>query len=658
MPQSVVTVDEPQTYLDTAVSSTPSTGPSTLVGAGADLQAAFNAAKAGDVILLSPGVVYTGNFTIPVPQAGNAGEWVTVTTNGSLPTEGTRLADGQSATLNYPTLRTANSQPVLATSGVATKWRFIGVIIDADPSVTSCQRLVQLGSGGSEQNSLALVPSDIIFDRCDIHGHATLDCRVGVTFNAARLAVIESRIHEIHSAFDSQCISGTNGPGPFKITNNYLSAAAENIAWGGGDPHITNLVPTDIEVRHNEITKDLAWKTSSWLVKNLYESKNSRRVLIEGNVFSNSWVSAQAGYCFVLWSVNQDGAASWCVTEHQTVRYNTITNCKSAFQVSERFTAGAATASANHIAIHNNVWIGLDSAQTGDGTSRAFTINDVVNQLSIEHNTGFCPDTTFIWSATGLMTDHVVKNNLTGGGSYQLFSVAGSDKLAWDAVAGTGSQFLGNVVALESNWLNVIPGNFQPQALADIGLAGGASKAYDVTATLADLTLSPAGAYSGVATDGTDPGADMAAVAAAIAGVSDGTAGSGTGTVTPPAAVLTTLTLAPSTLTVTAGATGSLNATATDQNGASMTIPTLSVATTDASKATATVSGGVVTVTGVAQGTATITVSSGTVTSNGVVVTVNAAVTDGGGGVGPIKTHPVHPPKIRGPKAKTTLRNT
>lgn len=624
MPQTLVTVDEPQVFLDTAVASTPSAGSTIHVADGGDVQAALDAAVPGDVVTLAAGIVFTGNFTIGPRAGGIAGGWITVKTDGSLPDEGTRVASGQAATLSYPTLRTANGSAVIATSGVATKWRFIGLVIDADSAVTNCQRLVQLGDGSTAQNALNLVPSDIIFDRCDIHGHTTLDCRVGITFNAARLAVIESRIHEIHSAFDSQCISGTNGPGPFKIVNNYLEAAAENIAWGGGDPHITNLVPSDIEVRHNEITKSLAWKNSAWLVKNLYESKNSRRVLIEGNVFSNSWVSAQAGYCFVLWSVNQDGAAPWCVTEHQTVRYNTITNCKSAFQVSEKFTAGAATASANHIAIVNNVWIGLDAAATGDGTSRAFTINDVVNQLSIEHNTGFCPDTTFIWSNTGKLPDHIVRNNLTGGGSYQLFTSAGQGSLAWDAVAGPGSEFVGNVVALASDWLNTIPGNFYPQSFGAIGLAGGPNVAYDVTATPDDFVLAPFGPFNGQGSDGTDPGADIAAVNTAVAGVADGTAGSGTGGgPTPP--TLTTLTLTPDTASVDAGASVNVTAAAFDENSASMTLPALTGVSSDAAVAVVgTVSGSTVRIDGIAGGSANITVASGAVTSNAVAVTVSA----------------------------------
>ena len=44
---------------------------------------------------------------------------------------------------------------------------------------------------------------------------------------------------------------GWNGPGPFLIENNYLEAAGENVMFGGSDPSIANLVPSNITIRRN-----------------------------------------------------------------------------------------------------------------------------------------------------------------------------------------------------------------------------------------------------------------------------------------------------------------------------------------------------------------------------------------------------------------------
>ncbi len=47
---------------------------------------------------------------------------------------------------------------------------------------------------------------------------------------------------------------------PYRIINNFLEGAGENILFGGVDPAIANLVPSDIEVSRNHIYKPVAWR--------------------------------------------------------------------------------------------------------------------------------------------------------------------------------------------------------------------------------------------------------------------------------------------------------------------------------------------------------------------------------------------------------------
>jgi hypothetical protein len=61
---------------------------------------------------------------------------------------------------------------------------------------------------------------------------------------------------------DSQAIAGYNGAGPFRIINNYLEGAGENVLFGGSDPAVTNLVPSNIQIRQNLLTKPLAWRNA------------------------------------------------------------------------------------------------------------------------------------------------------------------------------------------------------------------------------------------------------------------------------------------------------------------------------------------------------------------------------------------------------------
>ena len=90
--------------------------------------------------------------------------------------------------------------------------------------------------------------------------------------------------------------------------------------FGGNDPSIPNLVPSNITIRRNLISKPLAWRSQTWTVKNLVELKNARSVTVEGNTIENNWAAGQTGYAVVLTPRNQDGGAPWSVVRDVAFR--------------------------------------------------------------------------------------------------------------------------------------------------------------------------------------------------------------------------------------------------------------------------------------------------------------------------------------------------
>ncbi|HEV8218124.1 MAG TPA: hypothetical protein VGP95_19865 [Gemmatimonadaceae bacterium] len=505
----------PRVYLNTAVSATPSSGRVVRIKSSDNLQRALDAAQCGDQVLLPAGAKFTGSFTIARQCSATA--WITVTTDGcaTLPAEGARTSPTAAAC--YAKLSSRSAAPALSTKPGAKFWRFIGVEFTNEPSVATVNGTVYLGESSAAQTTLASIPTDIILDRVYVHAPDNTDDRRCVTFNAARTAIVESYVAGCKSGFDAQAVTGTNGPGPFKIVNNYLEASGENIAFGGADPWIANLVPSDIEIRHNHIFKPMGWR-GKWNGKNLIEFKAGRRVLIEANVAENSYPDGQAGFAVLLWSVNQDGGCTWCVTEHVTVRNNLFRNIASGFQLTARWSERP-SALMNHVTIRNNLMIGINNPAVAASTSRVFQIGNGIAALTIDHNTGFGPDATFMWGDSTKAPEQIITNNLTGGGSYQIFTPFGAGSVAWGLVAGPRSKFAGNVVALASDWSNVIPGNYYPKSLNAIGLAGGGGAAYSATAAPADLGLGASSPYRGKGTDGKDPGANVPAILAATQGV-------------------------------------------------------------------------------------------------------------------------------------------
>ena len=119
--------------------------------------------------------------------------------------------------------------------------------------------IIKLGAQDSTQTSLASVAHDLIVDRCYIHGDPVNGQKRGIALNSATTTIVNSYISNIKSSqSDAQAIQGSNGPGPYLIANNYLEASGENIMFGGADPYIANLVPSDITIRQNYISKPLS----------------------------------------------------------------------------------------------------------------------------------------------------------------------------------------------------------------------------------------------------------------------------------------------------------------------------------------------------------------------------------------------------------------
>ena len=175
---------------------------------------------------------------------------------------------------------------------------------------------------------------------------------------------------------------GWNGPGPYKIVDNYLKGAGEVIMFGGADPTVANNVPSDIEIRRNHITRPTAWK-GLWSVKNLLELKMGQRVLVEANVLENNWVDAQAGAAVIMNSNNQDGACTWCITSDVTFRSNVVRNTPAGFAFADHGSNGGVNPSQamRRVTVTNNRVLGVS-----DAGGRMFQISGDIDGLTITNN--------------------------------------------------------------------------------------------------------------------------------------------------------------------------------------------------------------------------------------------------------------------------------
>ena len=227
------------------------------VNAGANLQTVLNAALPGDVILLQAGATFTGNFVLPVKSGATYITIRSAALDSQLPAAGVRITPAAASLL--PKIVAAGTAPALRAPAGSHHWKLQFVEVVANTG--GYGDIIQLGSGS--QTVAANQPHHFILDRVYIHGRPNTGAKRGVALNSGEATIRDSWISDIKSVGqDTQAICGWNGPGPYLIQNNYLEGAAENVMFGGADPAIPNLVPSDIRILRNTFRKPVTWRAA------------------------------------------------------------------------------------------------------------------------------------------------------------------------------------------------------------------------------------------------------------------------------------------------------------------------------------------------------------------------------------------------------------
>jgi hypothetical protein len=450
-----------------------SAGAATLtVNAGGDLQAAIDAARPGDTIMLAAGAVFTGNYKLPVKGGSSYVTIRSAAPDASLPAAGVRIGPTYAPLLAK--IRSTQNGAAFKTVGAAAYWRLMFLEILPSGSKSSAN-LVEFGNASAAQSTLASVPHHLVIDRCYIHGNPAYAQRRGIGLNSGETQILNSHISDIKDLRDAQAIAGWNGPGPYLIENNHVEAAGENILFGGGDPAIPNLVPSNITIRRNLITKPLAWMSQAWAVKNLIELKNADTVLIEGNTIENNWAANQQGYSILFTPRNQEGTAPATVVQNVTVQHNVIRHVAAVFSIMGYDNIWP-TQQTNHITIRNNLVYDVSSAYVKPGVlaNGWFAIvGGGPRDITFDHNTidssgrdtflfyeGLTAATTPIYGVT--ITNNLLRDNAYGimgsgtqEGNGSLAAYAPGAIVLHNAIGGADPRFypVGNDYPTMRQWL-------------------------------------------------------------------------------------------------------------------------------------------------------------------------------------------------------------
>ncbi len=484
----------------------------TLVRAGDNLQSALNAAQPGDVLLLEAGARFVGNFVLPVKPGATYITVRSATPDAGLPGIDKRMTPAYAALL--PKIQSITTEPAVRFASGAHHWRL--QFLDFPATYQGYGEILRIGEGSSAQTALWQVPYEIEVDRVYIHGDPLFGQKRGIALNGRSVTIRNSYISDIKAVgFDTQAIGGWNGPGPITIENNFLQGAGENFMLGGSDPAIPNLVTENVVFRSNYVSKPMSWRSENWQVKNLLELKNARHVLIEYNIFENNWDNAQPGYAILFTPRNQNGGCSWCVVEDVTFQFNVVRNSPSGINLIG-YDYPNPSAQTNNVRIRQNLFYGLTQALGGVGWF--LLIGDQPRDIIVDHNTVDFDGTTAVYAHGGTtaapeqITGFQFTNNALRHSQYGI----NGDGFAWGTSTIAG-YFPGGVV--RGNWLQGGTASRYPAGNIFSGAFGSAF----VNPAGGDYRPAGTSVLIGAATDGTNIGADVAALLNGTTWVIEGT---------------------------------------------------------------------------------------------------------------------------------------
>ena len=197
--------------------------------------------------------------------------------------------------------------------------------------------------------------------------------------------------------------------------------------FGGTPPTIVDLVPSDIEIRDNPLYKPLTWMAGDpsyagtpWSVKNIFELKNARRVLVEHNLLENNWVMGQNGFG-VLFTVRTElDAAPWAVVEDVIFSNNVVRHTACGVNILGIDDSSASgSGRARTIEISNNLFADVGAPGLG-GPGTLFQILNGAAGLTIDHNTALHTG-SIIAADMAPSTGLVFQNNIVEHNEYGVF---------------------------------------------------------------------------------------------------------------------------------------------------------------------------------------------------------------------------------------------
>lgn len=468
------------------------------------LQNAINIAKARNTVpqkIIVPAGCRADGSVIGFAPVGN--EYITIITSGTLPTSHKRASLFDTAQL-FTIRATIPNEAAFMTdlAGGSHHYKLRGIIFETAINQFS---LVTLGDP-SVEDSLSEISHHFIIQHCIFRStnEFSLNIQNGIIYNANDVSIIDSYFAPISSSgIESHNALSYSSAGNHIFNNNTLGGSSINYFYGGAASSIRGLVPTNIEMIENDITRPLEWKSThplydgkSRAVKNLWELKIASNMTVRGNRISNNWTDGQAGITVVIQATCDSG--NWASARNIDFSYNYITNGEQG--VTFRGSEYRGTLQSEKVWYTNNLLEGV--------TGKCHIFIQAAN-IYLNHNTyTSCGDSA---AMDGEMRDPGIfyENSIMVNGSFGWFGSG-----IGQGTVGFHSYFPGFVFrdslqigGSSGNYASPVSGFQFPANQAAVGFTNPSGS---------DWSLSPSSAFKNDANDGTDPGVNWADLQSSI----------------------------------------------------------------------------------------------------------------------------------------------
>lgn len=122
-----------------------------------------------------------------------------------------------------------------------------------------------------------------------------------------------------------------------------------------------------------------------WVVKNLFEMKNARRVTVEYNVFESNWPNGQPGYAILFTPRNSGGHCDWCAVQDVAFQYNIVRHTASGVNILG-YDGPTVSGQAANIRIRHNLFYDVSQRHWG-GNGWFLLLGDEPRNIIVDHNT-------------------------------------------------------------------------------------------------------------------------------------------------------------------------------------------------------------------------------------------------------------------------------